>query len=76
MIHAKTPLGGAGARRIFWGQGLIEIGKFPRQNCEISHSPRESLLAISPIVEQRRRIRNLLVSGWLWNELGIDGLRR
>jgi hypothetical protein len=28
MIHLQIPLGGGAARRIFWGQGLIEIGEF------------------------------------------------
>jgi hypothetical protein len=28
MIHRKIPLGGDAAPRIFWGQGLIEIGEF------------------------------------------------
>jgi hypothetical protein len=28
MIHGKIPLGGDAAGRIFWGQGLIEIGEF------------------------------------------------
>jgi hypothetical protein len=28
MIHAKIPLGGAAAHRIFWGQGLV-----PQQDC-------------------------------------------
>jgi hypothetical protein len=28
MIHPKIPLGAGAARRIFWGQGLIEIGEF------------------------------------------------
>src|SRR3954467_12750948 len=43
MIHLKIPLGAGALRRIFWGQGLLEIGEFTM----ISTSPGPAAMSFS-----------------------------